>query len=246
MTGPTTPAQDELVEMIEDSVSDPFLSRKNGATEVLLIRHGDALPGAEEVVAGGYDAQALSDQGRRQAAALAEAWHGIPIAAVYSSPIGRARETAQPLARDRSLDVVIEPDLREIELGPIGVDADMKSPEEISAALRTRLRDIAVVALSTGTWDSIPGTEPSAHLRARVRVAVGQIAARHPGERVAVVSHGGAINAYLASVLGIERDYFFPAANTSVSVVRVNGERALLFGLNDVRHLIAAGLFTLE
>lgn len=234
------------MEMIEDEVSDPFLSRKNGATEVLLIRHGDALPGAEEVVAGGYDAQALSDLGRRQAAALAVAWRGVPIAAVYSSPIGRAFETAQPLAHERGLDVLVEPDLREIELGPIGADTDHLSPEERSAALKSRLRDIAVVALGTGTWDSIPGTEPSEHLRARIQSAIARITAQHPGERVAVVSHGGAINAYLASVLGIARDYFFPAANTSVSVVRVSGNRALLFSVNDVRHLIAAGLMQLE
>lgn len=245
MTGPT-PAQDAFVEMIEDAASDPFLSRKRGATEVLLIRHGDALPGAEEVVTGGYDAQALSDLGRRQAAALAAAWRGVRIDAVYSSPIGRAFETAQPLARDRGLEVRIEPDLREIELGPIGVDTDHLSPEERAQAIRTRLRDIAVIALGSGSWSAIPGTEPSEHLRARVRAAITRIATAHPGQRVAAVTHGGAINAYIASILGIPRDYFFPAANTSVSVVRVGGNRALVFGLNDVKHLMAAGLMNLE
>src|SRR6185437_15402762 len=51
---------------------DAFLSLKNGGTEVYMIRHGDALPGVEEVLPGDYDDQALSARGRQQADALAE------------------------------------------------------------------------------------------------------------------------------------------------------------------------------
>jgi broad specificity phosphatase PhoE len=81
-------------------------------------------------------------------------------------------------------------------------------------------------------------------LRIRLVAVLSRIAAAHPGQRVAVVSHAGAINAYLAAVLGLEQDYFFPAVNTSISVVRVNGARRMLFALNDIGHLLAAQLFT--
>jgi broad specificity phosphatase PhoE len=59
---------------------------------------------------------------------------------------------------------------------------------------------------------------------------------------VAIFSHGGAINAFFADLLGLDRDYFFPAANTSVSVARVQGERRLLMALNDISHLREAGV----
>ncbi|HLJ81389.1 MAG TPA: histidine phosphatase family protein, partial [Ktedonobacterales bacterium] len=91
-------------------------------------------------------------------------------------------------------------------------------------------------------WDSIPGSEPSAHLRARLTAAIDSLARRHPGERIAVVSHAGAINAYIAAMLGLANDYFFPAANTSISIVRIKGARFMLLALNDVNHLREAGL----
>src|SRR5579859_922996 len=104
----TSPAPDASV--------DPFLSLKSGATEVYLIRHGDALPGADEVVDGGYDEQGLSELGRRQAQALGARMRSVPLAAVYSSPIGRARQTAEAVAVAAGLTVQIEADLREVAL----------------------------------------------------------------------------------------------------------------------------------
>src|SRR5437879_2830024 len=87
-----------VVPAAEAEIDDPFLSLKRGATEVYLIRHADALPGADEVVGGGYDEQALSELGRRQGQALGERMREIPLAAVYSSPIGRAVQTARYVA----------------------------------------------------------------------------------------------------------------------------------------------------
>lgn len=222
---------------------DPFLSPKRGGTELFIIRHADALPGAEEVVTGGYDEQALSELGRKQAEALAARLRVVPLAAIYASPIGRAAQTAQPTAAAHRLDIQLRPELREVELGPVSADPlSGANPEELSAALRERLREIAAIALRTGMWDSIPGTEPSDLLRARIVAAMDAIIVAHPGQRVAVVTHAGAINAYLAAVLGIPRDYFFPTMNTSISVVRALGERRLLLTLNDIGHLYAAGL----
>ncbi|MDQ2831453.1 MAG: histidine phosphatase family protein, partial [Chloroflexota bacterium] len=89
-----------------EEISDPFLSPKNGGTEILLIRHADALPDAAEVVLdGAYNSQALSELGRRQARALAERLRTTTLAAIYSSPIPRARQTAAPTAEALGLDV---------------------------------------------------------------------------------------------------------------------------------------------
>ncbi len=226
----------------EDRV-DPFLSPRHGGTEVYLIRHADALPGADEVVQGDYNAQALSGLGRAQAAALAERMRELAPVAIYSSPIGRAVQTAAPIAETLGLNVEIDQGLREVELGPVGAEnGSTASPEELSAALKARLHEIAAVALVGGHWSQIPGSESSEALRARATAAIDAMAARRPGQRIALVSHGGTINAYIAAFLGIDRDYFFPAANTSISIVRLRGARRLLLALNDVNHLQSAGL----
>ena len=243
-TSPTT-VPGEL-ESSDEAAVDPFLSLKRGATEMYLIRHGDALPGDTDLVSGSsYDEQGLSDLGHRQAQALADRLPALGLGAVYSSPIPRARQTADAIAAASGLETLIDSELREVELGPIGRLPDSQtSAADTARLIRERLLEIARVAVLSGTWSSIPGSEPSAELRRRLTAAILRIAERHPGQRVAVVSHGGAINAYIATILGIDRDYFFPAANTSVSMVRVKGQRQMLFALNDISHLREANLLT--
>src|SRR5690348_14502362 len=75
------------------SLEDVMLGPKQGGTEVYLIRHAGALPDAAEVVLGHYDQQSLSELGRKQAQALAAGLREVQLAAVYSAPLGRARQT---------------------------------------------------------------------------------------------------------------------------------------------------------
>lgn len=223
---------------------DPFMSLKYGGVELYLVRHADALPDASEIVHGGYDEQALSALGRRQAAALADRLREVSLAAIYTSPIGRAIQTAAPTAAIHGLEIQPVEGLREVALGALRLDGmTAETPEEVSQLLRARLREIVTIAVSTGRWDSIPGAEPSEHLRARLTDTMDRIIAAHQGERVMIVSHAGAINAYLAALLGLANDYFFPTANTAISVLRALGERRMLFSLNDIAHLLEAGLY---
>ena len=108
--------------------------------------------------------------------------------------------------------------------------------------MRERLDTIVRTIARTGYWSSIPGSEPASEFRARVLKAIDGLAARHAGQRIAIFSHGGVINGYLAQALGLERDFFFPILNTSVSIVRVKEGVRVLLGLNDVCHLSDAGL----
>ena len=222
---------------------DPFMSLKHGGVELFIVRHADALPDASEVVRGGYDEQALSALGRQQAAALANRLEEVSLAAIYTSPMGRAIQTAAPTAAAHHLEIQTVDGLREVALGTLAAEAlAATTPEEASAQLRARLREIATIAVSTGLWESIPGAEPSGQLRARLTETMDRIIAAHQGERVMIVSHAGAINAYLAALLGLAHDYFFPTANTSISVMRAYGARRMLFSLNDIAHLAQAGL----
>jgi hypothetical protein len=120
---------------------------------------------------------------------------------VYASPVRRAHETAEAIAAVAGVEVRVEPGVTEITIG--ATDDTM--------ALRDRLAWLAMIAMRDGSWEGIPGTEPSARVRARMLGALDAIAARHRGERVAVVSHAGAINAALGAIAASPHDFSVPA-----------------------------------
>ena len=220
-------------------MADPFLLQRKNAAELFIVRHGDAIPGVEEIIPGGaYDDLPLSHLGREQAQWLAERLAPMPFDAMYSSPLRRCCETAAPLAERQSLTPVIVDNIREISLGTVRpLPRDGQNLEALVKALQERQHDIIRLAGESGHWDVIEGSEPSHAFRERVVNALDDIANRHIGQRVIIFAHGGVVNAYAAEVLGLERDFFFPAANTSITVVRVSGKQRVLFMLNDIAHI---------
>src|ERR1051326_1842992 len=101
-------------------MEDPFLLQRNHAAELFIVRHGDAIPDADEIIPSGiYDDLPLSRIGREQAQALAGRLSDTHFDAMYSSPLRRCQETAAPLAERLNLVPVIVPDLKEIRLGEI-------------------------------------------------------------------------------------------------------------------------------
>ncbi len=172
---------------------DLFLSLKRGATEIYFIRHADALPSADEVASGGYDDQPLSELGRRQAQVLAERLRDSGLAAIYSSPLGRARQTAEAVGKAADLPVSLEPDLREVELGQIGPkERDVLSPEEQSNLLKQRLREIAIVAVTTGCRGPPGGgTLRTAHRGGKSRRLDQRLFRRAVGHRARLLLPGG-------------------------------------------------------
>lgn len=216
--------------MSSEAVAQPGLF-PTGAfrTEMLLIRHGQSAP----IVPGAPDSAdpPLSDLGRQQAAALTNRLGTRPIDAVYASNLARAIETATPIAATRDMTVIEDADLREVGLG-----------EWSNGGYRRRaaandpefLRFVAA-----GRWDQIPGSEGDGPFRHRVMTTVHRLACAHPEQSLAVVCHGGVINAVLAEILGIERSTFCPIENTSVTIVRFDQptDRWLVVNLNEANHL---------
>jgi len=220
-------------------MEDPFLIRRSDATELFIVRHGDAIPDADEIIPSGvYDDLPLSSLGREQAQNLAERLGSLHFDAIYSSPLRRCQETAEPLARRLELTPILIPAIKEIRLGDIrplpehGEDLSI-----LTQALKERQVDIVRIAGETGHWDDIANSEPSKEFRNRVVNAFDEIARNHVGERIIAFAHGGVVNAYAAEVLGLERDFFFPAANTSITMVRVSGKHRVLYFLNDFAHI---------
>ncbi len=198
-------------------------------TEILLIRHGQSAA----VVPGAPDSAdpPLSALGCSQAGALARRLGARPIDAVYASTMARAVQTAEPIAADRVAIVIEDPDLREVDLGEWSHGgyrqrAAANDPEFLRFA-------------AAGRWDLIPGSEGDGPFRRRVMTTVDRLARTHVDQSIAVVCHGGVINAVLAQILGIERSTFTLIENTSVTVVRFDQatDRWLVVILNDATHL---------
>ena len=127
-----------------------------------------------------------------QAGELAASLSKESVRAVFSSPLARARDTANAVAAVHSLAVVEVGGLREIDFGEVdGIPFD-----QLPAALQAGLLDAP-------TEVRFPGGETYAELQERVATALGQIVRDHPEATVVAVSHAGAIRAALAAWLGI-------------------------------------------
>jgi probable phosphoglycerate mutase len=192
--------------------------------ELLLVRHAE--PERIEEADGPADPP-LQERGRRQAEALA-AWL-VPerLDGVWSSPLRRAMETAAPVAAAHAVDVVIDDELAEFDR-----EATSYIPYEELKATRDE-RFLAMVEGRLENYDIDPAT-----FQAGVVAAIERVIAANPGKVVAVVCHGGVINAYLAHVLGIDKLLFFEPAYTSISrvVAARTGERSVA-SLNERAHL---------
>ncbi|MFZ9383057.1 MAG: histidine phosphatase family protein [Ilumatobacteraceae bacterium] len=198
--------------------------------ELLFIRH--AIPIRRELVEGVADPE-LSTAGLEQARRLAEYLASEKLDAIYASPLRRAQETAAPVASLHgmgvtTIDGVAEYDRTSSEYVPV---------EELKATNDPRWHEIR-----DGVWTSDEETEEE-FVRRVVRTAE-EIIDRHAGHRVAVVCHGGVINAYLAHVLGLgnKRGFFYPNYTSIHRVAAArSGERSIVT-VNETPHLRGTGL----
>ena len=162
-------------------------------TTILLARHGES----DWNRAGRWQGQAdrpLTELGREQAQALAARLEDTELDAIYSSDLGRARETAEIVAAAKGLAVTSVPELREVDVGSWSglsrAEAEERFPDGFARWQ----------AGGEGWTDG----ETYEELGGRVVRAVSRIAADHPGGRVLVVAHGGSIRAVHAAALGVD------------------------------------------
>jgi len=209
-----------------------FLSNRENVTEVFLIRHAHQLLDLGGPL-GGFADPPLSSLGRQQAQLLGAALSTRRIDAVYTSPLQRAVETAAAVARHHRVEPDIIGDLKEIEVfrdAPQHLSSLQFMGSEALATLRHRF-------IFERTWDVYPHSESSGDFRRRVVNAIETIISSHAGERVAVVCHGGVINAYVSHVIGSSFDVLFRPAHTSISIIVAGDGVHTLYTLNDVHHL---------
>ncbi len=203
-------------------------------TRVYIVRHAEAEGNLYRRVHGWYDSL-ITGNGYRQIAALEQRFAEIPVDAVYSSDLFRTRTTAGALYKPKNLPLRTAQGLREINLGvwedlPFGELAH-RDPE--------RLR--AFSAMAPGF--SVQGGETFAQVQERVLRTVREIAAAHPGQTVALFSHGTAIRCLQGAIRGLgpgEMDSLGHSDNTGVSCFEVNGDAVTPVFENDNSHLSEA------
>lgn len=207
-------------------------ARPPGATDVLLVRHGQSaalVDGEPFPMLDGQGDPPLSDVGRDQAEKLCARLAGEDISAVYVTTMCRTQQTAEPLAVRLGITPTVEPDLREIHLGDWeGGLLRKMAAENHPAYERVHLEE---------RWDAIPGAESSEAFRARCVTALGRIVAAHPDEQIAVFVHGGVIGTVLAHAAGARGFAFAGADNGSVSQIVVTDQRWFVRRFNDSSHL---------
>jgi broad specificity phosphatase PhoE len=163
-------------------------------TTVYLARHGESDWNAANRFQGWSD-RPLTELGRRQAAALAEAVAGAgELEAVYTSPLVRARETAEVVGARLGLEPVALADLREVDVGAWTGLARAEVEERYPEAFARWL----------GGGEGWEDGETYADMSARALAAVLAAAAEHPDGAILVVSHGGPIRAIQAAAAGME------------------------------------------
>jgi broad specificity phosphatase PhoE len=199
-----------------------------------LIRHGRSDFDSRDRWTGARGEQwdpPLGEEGREQARLLARRLRSMrPPAAVYCSPLRRARETVAPYAESADVEVEMADDLAEAHIGAW----EGRPFEEI---LATDARVLDRLLNQEPIWRHAPGGEGLDAFRDRVHREVESILARHADGDVVVICHGGVINAYVGPLLGLEQEMFFLPENTSVNSVIVDGTTRRVRFLNDILHL---------
>jgi probable phosphomutase (TIGR03848 family) len=193
-------------------------------TTFLLIRHGET-DAVGKLMAGWAPGWHLNARGRQQVERLAQRLEKVKIRAVYASPLERAIETAEPIARSHGLDVQVVERLGEVRAGEwqgmAFSDLDRREDWRRYNTFRSGVR--------------IPGGELMAEIQLRMVQELESLRARHSSDAVAVVSHGDPLRAAVAWFLGIPIDLMlrFEIGTASVSVVQVDDWNARVLCVNE-------------
>ncbi len=193
-------------------------------TYVFLIRHGENDWVGTDRLAGRSPDVHLNEKGREQAQELAQLLQQQPIAAVYSSPLDRCMETAQPLADLLNLPVMVEPGVLEVDYG----DWQAGYLKELA-----KLPEWRLVQHYPSTF-RFPKGETLREVQSRALSAIERIRDAHPNQVVAIFSHGDVIRTTMAHYLGTPLDLFQRViiSTASVSTVAFSNAIPAVLGVN--------------
>ena len=203
-----------------------------GATEVILVRHGESRAATKEnpfPLVDGHGDPELHPNGEQQAIAVGERLKDEQIDAIYVTSLQRTVQTAAPLAAHLGMATRMEADLREVCLGEwegglLRIKAAAGDPLFVQMQAEER-------------WDVIPGAESWATLNARITAALGRIHQAHADRKVVAVVHGGVVGHILAHATGASPFAFNGADNGSISRIVLLEDGIKVRSFNDNLHV---------
>jgi probable phosphoglycerate mutase len=208
--------------LCEDRTKSEIGERTLTTTHLLLIRHGENDWVGTDRLAGRTPNVHLNERGREQSLRLAQDVADLPVQAIYSSPLERCMETAQPVADALSLAVEVEEGVMEADFG----DWQGESLKELAKLPEWKL----VQYHPTGF--RFPNGEHLRHMQARAVDALEALVVKHPDQLIAVFSHSDVIRVCMAHYLGVPLDLFqrIMIGTASVSGLTFrDGRTAVLF-----------------
>lgn len=200
-------------------------------TRIIAVRHGETSWNADARIQGQRDI-GLNDTGRWQAQCVGKALAEETITAVYSSDLERAHATAQSISEVKGIPVIPHEGLRERSFGMFEgktFDEIHETWPEHAHNWRKRIPE----------WQPPEGGESLIQLRERVTRTVQELAARHPGEQIVLVAHGGVLDALYRVATGQEvnspRTWELP--NGAINRLLWTPQGFTLVGWSDTQHL---------
>jgi phosphoserine phosphatase len=199
-------------------------------TQIILVRHGQTPWNKDQIFRGSRDIP-LNDTGREEARLAGEWLKGDTIHAAYCSPLSRARETGEAIARHHGLQVLDLPGLSDLCYG----DWEGLSLTEV----KTRYGDLYHRWETAPHSVRFPGGETLDELKARALDALEEIMPRHPGQTVLVSAHRAVNKVLIGAFLGLDNSHFWRIGQDTTAVNRFTRERDTwqIVLVNDVCHL---------
>ena len=198
----------------------------NRLGQIIFLRHGQAKNNTERILAGRTEGVPLTAVGEQQAQHTAELLEHMNISAIYSSPIQRAKHTAEIVGKHNSLDVTIDDRLIELDMGKFtGMAYDEIFNDHGNVFMKFYQGNLEIAHNGVETFDEV---------KKRVLGIVNHVVEKHPDENVVLVTHMDPIKAMLSTVVDLSPTNLFELiiANASLNLFRENKRKFSISGLN--------------
>ena len=194
--------------------------------QIIFLRHGQAKNNTERVLAGRTEGVPLTDTGMEQAENTAKLLQHMNISAIYSSPIQRAKHTAEIVGKHNSLDVTIDDRLIELDMGKFtGMPYDEIINSHGNVFMKFYNGELEIAH---------NGVETFTEVKKRVIAIVDHVLEKHPDDNVVLVTHMDPIKAMLSTIVDLSPTNLFDLiiANASLNIFREKDKKFSISGLN--------------
>jgi probable phosphoglycerate mutase len=193
---------------------------------IIFLRHGQAKNNIERILTGRTPGIPLTEKGIEQAEKAAKFLEDMNISAIYSSPIERARHTAEIVGKHNSLDVIIDDRLIELDMGKFtGVPYDEIFSTHGNVFMKFYNGELEIAH---------NGVETFAEVKKRILGIVDHVIEKHPDQNIVLVTHMDPIKAMLSTVVDLTAENLFELiiANASLNIFREYKRKFSISGLN--------------